>query len=52
MKIRIIKDCEIEIVDHYDEENDQPISFIEVFKIGEELEVDVFGFGGNRREGK
>jgi hypothetical protein len=45
MRIRIVKDCEIEIVERMI--GDDPVSSIEVFKEGEILEVDVFGFGND-----
>lgn len=43
MKAKFTKQCEIEIVDHYDEDIDDVISSIEMFNEGEEIEFDVFG---------
>jgi hypothetical protein len=44
MKARMLVDAEVEVVDHFDEEADKPVSNLEVLKTGEELDFDVFGY--------
>jgi hypothetical protein len=47
MKIRFIKDSEIEVVTDYDKENDVVVTEDEFFKSGEETEIDILADHGD-----
>jgi len=43
MKIKFKEDCELEVVETYDEVLDEVDSSMETFKAGEIVEIDIFG---------
>lgn len=40
MKLKFVKDCELEVVENYDETDDVTDSALEIFKAGEVIDVD------------
>lgn len=50
MIVRFKEACEIEVTDYYDEENDEPITHMEAFAEGEEVEFDVVDEHGGEGE--
>lgn len=51
MKIRFTTDCELTIVTNLNQDS-EPDEEIEVFRSGEEVEVDLFGYAERMKNGK
>ena len=44
MKVKFVKDCEIEVVQSFDEDTEKTKSYFEILKVDEELEFDIVDF--------
>ena len=50
MKIKFLKDCELEVIEGYDESSDCLDTHSEIFHANEKFEVDEFGREGNKKD--